>query len=100
MFVIKKAKKSLAAKAGSKTALLARIEKCVDEQIRPLLAIHGGEIEIVEFTKNILRVKLQGACAGCPAAGNTLQYGVQAILNEEIPDEDIQVVPVQEESCR
>lgn len=99
--MVKKAKKSPVAKKKTQTALLARIEKCVDEQIRPLLAMHGGEIEIVEFTtKNILRVRLHGACAGCPAAGNTLQYGVQAILNEEFPDEDIQVVPVQEESCR
>lgn len=52
----------------------------------------GGDIELVELTeKKILKVRLHGACVGCMASTITLQYGVQNAINEEFPDEDIQL---------
>lgn len=56
----------------------------------------GGDIELVELTKDkVLKVRLCGACMRCAMAGYTLQYGVQNTINEEFPDEDIQVLLVE-----
>ena len=76
--------------------LFAQVSCCVDEKIRPFIQMDGGEIELVELTKkNVLKVRLLGACCGCPAAGITLSYGVQAAIDEEFPEEDIQVLLVE-----
>lgn len=87
------------AKAAAKSAantLFARVQKCVDSRIRPFIQMDGGEIELLELTKDgILKVRLHGACHGCPAAGYTLSYGVQAAINEDFPNEDIQVLLVE-----
>lgn len=64
-----------------------KVEKFIDENVRPYLNSHGGDIEVVEIKKNIVRVKLCGACHGCPMAAYTLQYGVQEMLNEKFPKE-------------
>lgn len=76
--------------------LLARINKCVNEKIRPFIQMDHGDIEILELTpEKVLKVRLQGACMGCAAATYTLQYGVQNTLNEEFPEEDIQVLLIE-----
>ena len=63
------------------------VEKVLAEEIAPRLAMDGGGIELVELTKdNVARVRLQGACSGCPGARMTLQMGVERILKEAIPD--------------
>ena len=65
----------------------AEVEKVLAEQIAPRLAMDGGGIELVELTEdNIVRVRLQGACQGCPGARMTLQMGVERILKEHCPD--------------
>lgn len=72
--------------------LFKKIERCIDEKVRPYIEMHGGEIELIKLTpKNILHVRLHGACRGCAAANFTLQYGVQNAINEEFPGEDIKV---------
>ena len=61
--------------------------KAVLEGIRPYLQMDGGDLEFVELTEdNVVRVKLQGACAGCPGASYTLKMGVERKLREEIPE--------------
>lgn len=79
-------------KPAKKSTLFGRIQQCIDEKIRPYIQMDGGEIELVELTKKgVLKVRLHGACHGCAAAGITLQYGVQNAIDEEFPDEDIQL---------
>jgi len=57
------------------------------EQIRPFLQRDGGDIEFVEYTEdNIVRVKLQGHCAGCPGAQMTIKGVVEKILKESYPE--------------
>ncbi len=57
------------------------------EKIRPMLQADGGDIELVEIREdNVIKVKLKGACAGCPGARMTLQMGVETRLKEEIPE--------------
>ena len=76
--------------------LFDRVQQCIDEKIRPFIQMDGGEIELVELTpEKVLKVKLHGACVGCMASSVTLQYGVQNALNEEFPEEDIQLLLVE-----
>lgn len=57
------------------------------EQIRPVLQRDGGDIEFVEYTAdNIVKVRLQGHCAGCPGARMTLKGIVERILVESYPE--------------
>ena len=59
------------------------------EQIRPFLQRDGGEIEYVDYTDdNVVKVRLQGHCAGCPGARMTLSGVVERILKESYPEID------------
>ncbi len=62
-----------------------RIEKAI-ERIRPSLQADGGDIELVDVTEGVVKVKLTGACAGCPASQITLRMGVEQYLKEEVPE--------------
>lgn len=63
--------------------------KEVLEQIRPFLQRDGGDIEYVDYDSDskIVKVRLQGACAGCPGAQMTLKGIVENILKEALPNE-------------
>lgn len=75
--------------------LLIRLNKVVDEKIRPFLHADGGDMEIVELHEDgTLDIQLVGACGGCAAAGMTLTFGVQRIFDEEFPDDNIQINPL------
>ena len=59
----------------------------VIEEIRPSLQGDGGDIELVDVEQDsIVKVKLQGACSGCPSAAMTLKMGVERVLKERIPE--------------
>ncbi|MDY6037651.1 MAG: NifU family protein [Eubacterium sp.] len=56
-------------------------------QIRPILQRDGGDIEYVGITEdNVVQVRLQGHCAGCPGARMTLSNIVQQVLMSSIPE--------------
>ncbi len=55
-------------------------------QIRPSLQSDGGDVELVDVNEGIVRLKLKGACAGCPMATMTLQHGIERIIKEQIPE--------------
>ena len=55
-------------------------------QIRPALQADGGDVELVDVNDGIVKLKLKGACAGCPMATMTLQHGIERILKEKIPE--------------
>jgi Fe-S cluster biogenesis protein NfuA len=61
--------------------------KEVIESIRPALQGHGGDIELVGTDDdNTVKVRLQGACQGCPGAAMTMKAGVERILREKVPE--------------
>lgn len=70
-----------------------RIKKIIEEKIRPALQRDGGDIEYHGMEGNKVKVRLVGACCGCPAAGTTLQMGVLHNLQKEIPEIE-GVIPV------
>ena len=67
------------------------VEKALDE-IRPMLQADGGDIELVSIEGNKVKVRLQGACCGCPASTQTLKMGVEKILKQKVPEVE-EVVP-------
>ena len=54
--------------------------------IRPSLVADGGNVELVDVNDGSVKVKLTGACAGCPMSTMTLKMGIEKILKEQIPD--------------
>lgn len=60
--------------------------KKVLEKVKPSLQADGGDVEFVEVTDGIVKVRLKGACAGCPMSQMTLKMGIEKILKEQIPE--------------
>jgi len=63
------------------------------EKIRPALQADGGDVELVDVEGGVVKVRLTGACGGCPMASITLKNGIEALLKKEIPSVD-QVISV------
>jgi Fe-S cluster biogenesis protein NfuA len=60
------------------------VEKVL-ESIRPALQADGGDVELVDIDGGVVKVRLMGACGGCPMATMTLKGGIEAALKERIP---------------
>jgi Fe-S cluster biogenesis protein NfuA len=57
------------------------------EKVRPILQRDGGDVEFVEYTSdNVVRLKLVGACKGCPGAQMTLKMVIERLLKEQYPE--------------
>ena len=71
---------------SEKSNIKERVLKAL-ERNRPYLQSDGGDISLVEITNdNTVRVKLQGACHGCPFSIQTLKAGVEQALIQEVPE--------------
>ena len=55
-------------------------------KVRPALQRDGGDVELIEVTEGTVKVKLTGACAGCPMSTMTLKNGIERILKEQLPE--------------
>ncbi|MFI4861207.1 MAG: NifU family protein [Phycisphaerales bacterium JB063] len=56
------------------------------ERIRPAIQMDGGDLELVEITDaNVVRIRLMGACVGCPSSSITLKMGIERNLIEKVP---------------
>jgi Fe-S cluster biogenesis protein NfuA len=63
-----------------------KVEQVLNE-VRPGLQADGGDVELVDVTEDgIVKVKLTGACAGCPMSTMTLKMAIEKKLKEQIPD--------------
>ena len=62
------------------------VEKVLGD-IRPSLQADGGDVELVEVDEEngVVKLRLTGACAGCPFSTMTLQMGIERVLKEKIP---------------
>ncbi len=67
------------------TGIREKVEAALEE-IRPNLQADGGDIELVDVEKGIAKVKLKGACAGCPMSTMTIKWGVENFLKKKIPE--------------
>ena len=62
-----------------------KVEAVLDK-IRPRLMQDGGNVELVDVEDGTVKVKLTGACSGCPMSTLTLKMGIERILKQEIPE--------------
>ena len=63
-----------------------KIEAALNK-IRPQLQMDGGNVELVEVTEDgTVKVKLTGACGGCPMSQLTLKMGIERVLRKEVPE--------------
>ena len=62
-----------------------KVEEVLNK-IRPQLMMDGGNVELVEVNDGTVKVRLTGACSGCPMATMTLKMGIEKILKQEIPE--------------
>jgi Fe-S cluster biogenesis protein NfuA len=61
--------------------------KSLLEAVRPSLQSHGGDVELVGTDEdNTVKVRLKGACSGCPSAQFTLKQGIEQLLKEHVPE--------------
>ena len=62
-------------------------------EVKPALQADGGDVELVDVQEGVVKVRLTGACAGCPMSTMTVKNGIERILKDEVPGVK-QVVPV------
>jgi len=66
--------------------IFGKVQKVLDEEIRPALQMDGGDAELISVEDGVVQVKLQGACSGCPMAMMTLVGFVEERLKQRIPE--------------
>jgi len=62
-----------------------KVEQVLDK-IRPSLQADGGDVELVDVEEGVVKVRLTGACGGCPMSQMTLKMGIERILKKEVPE--------------
>ena len=63
-----------------------KIERALSK-IRPLLVADGGDVELLEVSEDgLVKVRLTGACGGCPMSQMTLKMGVERIIKQDVPE--------------
>jgi Fe-S cluster biogenesis protein NfuA len=72
-----------------KTEMSETVEQKVQEalaEIKPQIQADGGDIELVAVENGTVKVRLQGACVGCPMSALTLKAGVERIIKSKVPE--------------
>jgi Fe-S cluster biogenesis protein NfuA len=76
---------SQAAQQQREDPMQEKVKEVLDK-IRPSLQADGGDVELVAVEGGIVKVRLKGACAGCPMSQMTLKNGIERLLRREIPE--------------
>jgi Fe-S cluster biogenesis protein NfuA len=71
---------------GGSTDVENKIRQILDNEIRPAVAMDGGDITFEKFENGTVYLYLQGSCAGCPSSTMTLKMGIETRLREAIPE--------------
>lgn len=64
----------------------SEIERVLNERVRPKLALHRGDLEVVKYENGVVHVRLLGQCSNCPASYLTTEQLIQAELSEALPE--------------
>ena len=65
--------------------MLHQIEQIIEE-LRPNIQMDGGDVKFLRFDDGVVYVKLEGACVGCPAATQTLKFGIEESLKNHVSE--------------
>ena len=62
------------------------IADLLEKYVRPAIEMDGGHISLDSYQDGVVKLKLQGACSGCPSASLTLKSGIEGLLKRMIPE--------------
>lgn len=65
--------------------LYMRVDRALD-QIRPAIRMDGGEVELVDVEEGVAKVRMMGACGGCPMSTMTLKMGIERAIRAQVPE--------------
>lgn len=71
---------------ASESDVVERIRRVLDEEVRPAVAMDGGDVVFSGFRDGVVELYLQGSCSGCPSSTATLKHGIEARLREFVPE--------------
>jgi Fe-S cluster biogenesis protein NfuA len=66
--------------------VVERIRAILENEVRPAVAMDGGDVVFAGYRDGVVELILQGSCVGCPSSTATLRFGIEARLKEEIPE--------------
>ena len=72
--------------ATADDALYERVADLFDSQVNPMVARHGGRVELIDVQDAVVMVRMAGGCQGCGMADVTLRQGIEAMLHQHVPD--------------
>jgi Fe-S cluster biogenesis protein NfuA len=73
--------------AEGNVTLRDRIERVLNDHVRPRLQMDGGDVELVDVSDDgVVKVRLTGGCEGCPMAGLTMTMSVERLLKQMLPE--------------
>ena len=67
-------------------ALYERVVDLFDQQVNPMVARHGGRVELIDVQDAVVMVRMAGGCQGCGMADVTLRQGIEAMLQQHVPE--------------
>src|SRR5881628_3688647 len=67
-------------------ALYERVADLFDQQVNPMVARHGGRVELIDVQDAVVMVRMAGGCQGCGMADVTLRQGIEAMLQQYVPE--------------
>ncbi|HYF80824.1 MAG TPA: NifU family protein [Symbiobacteriaceae bacterium] len=65
--------------------MFQRVDKALD-MIRPAIRMDGGEVELIDVEEGVARVRMMGACGGCPMSTMTLKMGIERAIRQAVPE--------------
>lgn len=71
---------------GGDTEVEQRIRDILDQEVRPAVAMDGGDITFDKYEDGVVYLYMQGSCAGCPSSTATLKMGIETRLKQAIPE--------------
>jgi Fe-S cluster biogenesis protein NfuA len=72
--------------AANDDALYERVARLFDEQVNPMVARHGGRVELIDVQDAVVLLRMAGGCQGCGMADVTLRQGIEAMLGQHVPE--------------
>ena len=66
--------------------MIEKINKIIEDEVKPQLALHDGDIEVIKVENGVVEIKFLGACKGCPSAKVTIEDLVEKALKKKIPE--------------
>ncbi len=61
-----------------------KIREVLEKEVKPMLKMHLGSLDFVDFKGGVVRVRFQGTCKGCPLSSLTLKAGIESILKQKV----------------